>query len=70
MCAGRVLVGTGPNPVLTAEPGPDADEWHQRLYGRAVSGKRRNARFGGAKRGVGAPVGGLPRVGAVSHRAT
>ncbi|MFI6462174.1 hypothetical protein [Streptomyces sp. NPDC050538] len=30
------LIETGPNPVLAAEPAPDADEWHQRLYRRAV----------------------------------
>ncbi|WP_244375665.1 hypothetical protein [Streptomyces ficellus] len=31
------LIETGPNPVLTDPPGPDANEWHQRLYGRAGS---------------------------------
>jgi hypothetical protein len=31
------LIETGPNPVLTTEPGPDADEWHQRLHNRAVN---------------------------------
>ncbi|MEV6018293.1 MULTISPECIES: hypothetical protein [unclassified Streptomyces] len=32
------LIETGPGPVLTTEPGPDANEWHQRLYDRAVNG--------------------------------
>ncbi|MEV5332744.1 hypothetical protein [Streptomyces werraensis] len=32
------LIETGPNPVLATDPGPDANEWHQRLYLRAVSG--------------------------------
>ncbi|MER6144689.1 hypothetical protein ABT174_32385 [Streptomyces sparsogenes] len=32
------LIETGPNPVLTLDPGPDANEWHQRLYLRAVNG--------------------------------
>ncbi|MET8136249.1 hypothetical protein [Streptomyces sp. NPDC005251] len=32
------IIETGPNPVLTTEPGPDANEWHQRLYDRAVFG--------------------------------
>ncbi|MEV5439823.1 hypothetical protein AB0K80_28025 [Streptomyces sp. NPDC052682] len=32
------LIETGPDPVLTAAPGPDANEWHQRLYDRAVNG--------------------------------
>ncbi|MGW3397402.1 hypothetical protein [Streptomyces hydrogenans] len=31
------LIETGPNPVLTASPGPDANEWHQRLHNRAVN---------------------------------
>ncbi|MFD7560573.1 hypothetical protein ACFV9E_39525 [Streptomyces sp. NPDC059835] len=31
------LVETGPNPVLTTKPAPDANEWHHRLYDRAVS---------------------------------
>ncbi|MEU1329819.1 hypothetical protein [Streptomyces sp. NPDC005865] len=30
------LIETCPNPVLTTHPGPDANEWHQRLYDRAV----------------------------------
>ncbi|MDV9168766.1 hypothetical protein R6V09_01230 [Streptomyces sp. W16] len=29
------LIETGPNPVLTHRPAPDANEWHQRLYDRA-----------------------------------
>ncbi|MGW6261226.1 hypothetical protein [Streptomyces sp. NPDC055085] len=32
------LIETGPNPVLTADPAPEANEWHQRLYARAVNG--------------------------------
>ncbi|MEU9994721.1 hypothetical protein [Streptomyces sp. NPDC050848] len=32
------LIETGPNPVLASDPGPDANEWHQRLYLRAVNG--------------------------------
>ncbi|MFE4666992.1 hypothetical protein ACFRI7_22285 [Streptomyces sp. NPDC056716] len=32
------LIETGPNPVLSADPGPGANEWHQRLYDRAVRG--------------------------------
>ncbi|GHJ91454.1 hypothetical protein SNE510_09730 [Streptomyces sp. NE5-10] len=32
------LVETGPNPVLTTTPGPDANEWHRRLHDRAVNG--------------------------------
>ncbi|MFG2027686.1 hypothetical protein [Streptomyces sp. NPDC048825] len=32
------LIETGPNPVLTTQPAPDANEWHQRLYDRAVNG--------------------------------
>jgi hypothetical protein len=32
------LIETGPNPVLPADPGPDANEWHQRIYARAVNG--------------------------------
>ncbi|MEU4267761.1 hypothetical protein [Streptomyces sp. NPDC026092] len=32
------LIETGPNPVLATDPGPDANEWHQRLYLRAVNG--------------------------------
>ncbi|MFJ6405933.1 hypothetical protein ACIQK9_10465 [Streptomyces hydrogenans] len=32
------LIETGPNPALPTDPGPDATEWHQRLYGRAVNG--------------------------------
>ncbi|MER5468925.1 hypothetical protein [Streptomyces sp. NPDC002685] len=31
------LIETYPNPVLTTDPGPDANEWHQRLYARAVN---------------------------------
>lgn len=30
------LIETGPNPVLAADPGPDANAWHRRLHGRAV----------------------------------
>ncbi|MFJ9379026.1 hypothetical protein [Streptomyces sp. NPDC101455] len=29
------LIETGPNPALTAEPAPGANEWHRRLYDRA-----------------------------------
>ncbi|MGW4470902.1 hypothetical protein ACWENQ_14620 [Nonomuraea sp. NPDC004354] len=32
------LIETGPNPVLTARPAADANEWHQRLWIRAVNG--------------------------------
>jgi hypothetical protein len=32
------LIETGPNPVLTVQPGPDANEWHRRLFDRAVNG--------------------------------
>ncbi|MEU9118496.1 hypothetical protein AB0C96_01320 [Streptomyces sp. NPDC048506] len=32
------LIETGPNPVLTTDPGPDASEWHQRLFRRAMNG--------------------------------
>ncbi|MER5891594.1 hypothetical protein [Streptomyces sp. NPDC001876] len=32
------LIETGPAPVPATAPGPDAHEWHQRLYGRAVFG--------------------------------
>ncbi len=32
------LIETGPNPVLTSKPAPGANEWHQRLYDRAVFG--------------------------------
>ncbi len=32
------LIETGPNPVLTDDPGPGANEWVQRLYDRAVCG--------------------------------
>ncbi|MFD9539634.1 hypothetical protein [Streptomyces sp. NPDC060022] len=32
------LIETGPAPVLTTAPGPDANEWHHRLYGRTVFG--------------------------------
>ncbi|WP_328957893.1 hypothetical protein [Kitasatospora purpeofusca] len=31
------LIETGPNPVLIAEPAPDAGEWHHRLWGRIVN---------------------------------
>ncbi|MGW4781430.1 hypothetical protein ACWEPA_32825 [Streptomyces filamentosus] len=30
------LIETGPNPVLMTKPAPDANEWHHRLYGRAM----------------------------------
>ncbi|MFF5299499.1 hypothetical protein ACFY5F_09055 [Streptomyces sp. NPDC013161] len=30
------LIETGPNPVLTSQPALPADEWHRRLYDRAV----------------------------------
>jgi hypothetical protein len=33
------LVETGPNPVLPTDPGPDANEWHQRLLHRAMNGR-------------------------------
>ncbi|WP_405858249.1 hypothetical protein OG407_14540 [Streptomyces sp. NBC_01515] len=29
------LIETGPNPALTVEPVPGANEWHRRLYDRA-----------------------------------
>ncbi|MDT0386035.1 hypothetical protein [Streptomyces dubilierae] len=32
------LIETGPNPALPIDPGPDANEWHQRPYLRAVNG--------------------------------
>ncbi|MFD5813979.1 hypothetical protein [Streptomyces sp. NPDC127038] len=32
------LIETAPNLVLATDPGPDANEWHQRLFGRAVNG--------------------------------
>ncbi|MFB7835296.1 hypothetical protein ACFVFF_04255 [Streptomyces sp. NPDC057680] len=32
------LIETGPNPVLATDPGPEANEWHQRLFLRAVNG--------------------------------
>lgn len=32
------LIETGPNPVVTTAPEPDDNEWHQRLYDRAVFG--------------------------------
>ncbi|MFB7984167.1 hypothetical protein [Streptomyces vinaceus] len=32
------LIETGPNPVLATDPGPVANEWHQRLFLRAVNG--------------------------------
>ncbi|MFH8714115.1 hypothetical protein OHB11_18800 [Streptomyces zaomyceticus] len=31
------LIESGPNPVLAVDPGPDSNEWHQRLYLRAVN---------------------------------
>jgi hypothetical protein len=31
------LIETGPNPVLTTKPAPDANEWHDRLWRRAVN---------------------------------
>ncbi|WP_448318216.1 hypothetical protein [Streptomyces sp. CO7] len=31
------LIETGPNPVLTVRPAPDANEWHHRLFDRAVN---------------------------------
>ncbi|MGW7026882.1 hypothetical protein ACWGFX_06795 [Streptomyces xanthophaeus] len=30
------LIEAGPNPALDAKPAPDANEWHHRLYDRAV----------------------------------
>jgi hypothetical protein len=30
------LIETGSNPVLKTKPAPDANEWHHRLYDRAV----------------------------------
>ncbi|MFB8003278.1 hypothetical protein [Nocardia sp. NPDC056000] len=32
------LIETGPNPVITTEPEPDANEWHHTLWVRAVAG--------------------------------
>lgn len=32
------LIETGPNPVLTSRPTPDANEWQHRLWLRAVNG--------------------------------
>ncbi|WP_251061078.1 hypothetical protein [Streptomyces sp. ISL-100] len=32
------LIESGPNPVLTTKPAPDANEWHDRLWRRAVNG--------------------------------
>ena len=32
------LIETGPNPVLTAQPAPDANEWHHQLYDRSIAG--------------------------------
>ncbi|UQI49757.1 hypothetical protein M1P56_35180 (plasmid) [Streptomyces sp. HU2014] len=32
------LIETDPNPVLVSKPAPGANEWHQRLYDRAVFG--------------------------------
>ncbi|MFB7248419.1 hypothetical protein ACFCYX_38945 [Streptomyces populi] len=34
----QTFVADGPNPVLVTDPGPDANEWHQRLFLRAVNG--------------------------------
>ncbi|APU38706.1 MULTISPECIES: hypothetical protein [unclassified Streptomyces] len=31
------LIETAPGPAISIEPAPDANEWHHRLYGRAVS---------------------------------
>ncbi|MDQ0941766.1 hypothetical protein [Streptomyces sp. V1I1] len=31
------LIETGPNPGLTTKPAPDANEWHDRLWRRAVN---------------------------------
>ncbi|GGM14047.1 hypothetical protein GCM10010129_67770 [Streptomyces fumigatiscleroticus] len=31
------LIETGPNPVLTAKPAPDANEWHHTLWKRAAN---------------------------------
>ncbi|XMA39044.1 hypothetical protein O1157_27230 [Streptomyces albogriseolus] len=31
------LVETGPGPAFTADPGPDANEWHRRLFLRAAN---------------------------------
>ncbi|MFD7668119.1 hypothetical protein [Streptomyces sp. NPDC059788] len=33
------LIETGPNPVLSEDPDPGANEWVQRLYARAVCGE-------------------------------
>ena len=32
------LIETGPNPVQTIQPAPDANEWEHRLWARAVNG--------------------------------
>lgn len=32
------LIESAPNPVLVSDPGPDSNEWHQRLHLRAVNG--------------------------------
>ncbi|MCX4581903.1 hypothetical protein [Streptomyces sp. NBC_01481] len=32
------LIETGPNPVLTTQPVENANEWHHRLFDRAVFG--------------------------------
>ncbi|WP_406268402.1 hypothetical protein OHT93_14060 [Streptomyces sp. NBC_00191] len=32
------LIETGPNPVLPTQPAEDANEWHHRLFDRAVFG--------------------------------
>ncbi|MFJ8534909.1 hypothetical protein [Streptomyces sp. NPDC093591] len=31
------LIETGPNPVFTVRPGPDANEWRHRLWQRCVN---------------------------------
>jgi hypothetical protein len=31
------LIETGPNPVLTIKPAPDANEWHHTLWARIVN---------------------------------
>ncbi len=31
-------IETGPNPVITTRPGPDANEWHHTLWMRAANG--------------------------------
>lgn len=32
------LIETGPNPVFTVRPAPDANEWRHRLWQRCVNG--------------------------------